>query len=257
MRVVIVGYGRMGHEIERVAVARGHAIVATVDPVAEDATARTVAEAATRVDPPGTTDPVVAIDFSLPEGLKENIAGYRDTGWAVVLGTTGWDEKREEILAPAREGDLALVYGSNFSVGANMFIRIARHAARLAERTGEYDGAVFELHHRGKQDSPSGTALMIAEAMRAEMKDKQQIQTETLHRRIGPEELHVASGRLGSIPGTHTVYFDSVADTVELTHRARSRQGFAVGAVQAAEWIASRRGVFPVEAFFDDLFSDS
>jgi 4-hydroxy-tetrahydrodipicolinate reductase len=257
MRIVIVGYGRMGHEIERVAAARGHKIIATVDPVAEDATARSVAEAAAGPLPSTAADPVVAIDFALPEAVKDNVAAYRDAGWAVVVGTTGWDQQREEILLPAREGDIALVYGSNFSVGANMFIRIARHAARLAERTGEYDGAVFELHHRGKQDSPSGTALMIADAIQAEMTDKQQIQTETLHRRISPEELHVASGRVGSIPGTHTVYLDSTADTVELTHRARSRQGFAVGAVQAAEWIASRSGIHPVEAFFDDLFSGS
>ncbi|TVR69664.1 MAG: 4-hydroxy-tetrahydrodipicolinate reductase [Spirochaetaceae bacterium] len=255
MKAVIVGYGQMGHEIERVLRDRGHAIAAIVDPAASGATAPSLDEAIRILaegDSPG--EPVVAIDFALPDSVQANTKAYARAGWAAVLGTTGWEDRREEVLAPVRAAGTSLVYGSNFSVGANMFVRVARYAARLASRTGEYDAALVELHHRLKKDSPSGTAITVAQVMQEELKEKRLIQVETVHRRIEREELHVISGRVGSVPGTHTVMLDSTADTVELTHRARSRQGFAVGAVQAAEWIVGRRGVYSVEAFFDDLF---
>lgn len=251
MRAVIVGYGQMGHEIESVLRARGHEVAGIVDPVAAGATARTVGEAASAIQP---GEPVVAIDFSLPESVPGNASAIAAAGWCAVIGTTGWEDHRESVLKAAEGAGTGLVYGSNFSVGANMFVRISRYGARLAARTGEYDSGVVELHHRKKKDSPSGTAIMIADAIQGEIAEKTEIQPETLHRRIESGELHVISGRVGSIPGTHTVILDSMADTVELTHRARSRQGFAVGAVQAAEWIAERTGVYPVEAFFDDLF---
>lgn len=254
MRIVIVGYGRMGHEIECVARDRGHEIFATVDPAASDASHASVADAASAGNGDLPDDPIIAIEFALAEGVEKNVAAYGRAGWKAVIGTTGWDAHRESVLGEAERAGTHLVYGSNFSVGANLFIRLARYAARLAGRTGEYDTAVVELHHRKKQDSPSGTALTIAEAIREEYKDKTSLQVETLHRQILNEELHIVSGRVGSVPGTHTVLFDSTADTVELTHRARSRQGFAVGAVQAAEWIAERTGVHGVESFFDDLF---
>jgi 4-hydroxy-tetrahydrodipicolinate reductase len=135
-----------------------------------------------------------------------------------------------------------------------MMVRVAGVAAQLSAAAEGYDIGVTELHHRGKKDSPSGTAIMLAEQIRSAVSDKTEIQTETLHRQISPEELHVASGRIGSIPGTHTVYLDSEADTIELTHRARSRGGFALGAVKAAEWISAREGIHPVQDFFDDLF---
>ncbi|WP_103679310.1 4-hydroxy-tetrahydrodipicolinate reductase [Alkalispirochaeta sphaeroplastigenens] len=256
MRIVIVGYGRMGREIEAIARDRGHQIVATVDPLAPGATALSLEEVPPLEPASTATDPVTVIEFALPPQIGENVAFYARRGWHAVIGTTGWDQDREAVLRPAREAGTGLVYGSNFSVGANLFFRISRYAARLADRTGAYDSAVMELHHRQKQDSPSGTALTIAEGLLQESSSKSRLQPETLHRRIEEEELHVISGRVGFIPGTHTVYLDSLADTVELTHRARTRQGFALGAVQAAEWICSRREVVPVDVFFDDLFQD-
>ncbi len=254
MRVVIVGYGQMGHEIEIVLRNRGHEIVGIVDPVKPGASALTVDEAAKAIAGSPGTGPVVAIEFALPEGVAGNVAAYGRAGWSAVIGTTGWEDQKTEVLTNAADTGMNLVYGSNFSVGANLFVRLARYAARLSARTGEYDAALVELHHRRKKDSPSGTALMVAEALKEEFPDKTEIQPETLHRRVKPEELHVIAGRVGSVPGTHTVILDSVADTVELTHRARSRQGFAVGAVQAAEWITEQTGIHPVEAFFDDMF---
>lgn len=254
MKIVVVGYGRMGHEIEQAARERNHEVVATVDPAAPDAFATSIDELERKGVSPD--EPTVAIDFSLPDGLAENVAAYARLGWAAVIGTTGWAADREPVLAPARSAGIPLVYGANFSVGANLFFRIARYAGRLAAHAGLYDGAVVELHHRLKQDSPSGTALTIAESLLRELPRKDHLQTETLHRRIESDELHVVSGRVGSIPGTHTVYLDSNADTIELTHRARNRSGFAAGAVQAAEWIVNQKGIFEVDQFFDDLFQD-
>lgn len=252
MKIAIIGYGRMGHEIEAIATSRGHTIVCRVDPVAGDADYASVSDAIAA----GVIDgDVCAIDFSLPTAVEDNISAYADAGNAAVIGTTGWDSQRERILAPATAAGISLVWGSNFSVGANMAVRIATVAARLANATASYDTGVFELHHTGKKDSPSGTAIMLAEAIASVTDSKTEINTETMHRQIRPEEMHVASGRIGSIPGTHTVYFDSAADTIELTHRARSRGGFALGAVHAAEWIAEQDGVHHVSDFFDALFA--
>jgi 4-hydroxy-tetrahydrodipicolinate reductase len=252
MKIAVVGYGRMGREIEQAARERGHTVGARVDPVAEHAEYAAVSAA---VEAGAIDSDTVVIEFALPEGLAENMKHYAQAGCAVVIGTTGWDDTREEILSVARSGGIGVVWGANFSVGANMFARISEHAAQLASRAEGYDPALVEIHHRGKQDSPSGTALMLAEKVLNAGSEKRSIQTETLHRQIEREELHVASARLGSVPGTHTLYLDSQADTVELTHRARNRHGFAVGAVQAAEWIAATGGVHTVDEFFDHLFA--
>ncbi|MFA7566497.1 MAG: 4-hydroxy-tetrahydrodipicolinate reductase [Alkalispirochaeta sp.] len=251
MNIAIIGYGRMGHEIEAVALSRGHRVVARVDPSAEGAD---FADVDAAVAAGVLTDGVCAVDFALPQAVAGNVAGYARAGCSAVIGTTGWDADRDKVLAPAVEAGISLVWGSNFSVGANMTVRIAAFSARLADAAGSYDLGLVELHHTGKKDSPSGTAIMLAEEILAAVDAKRSIQTETLHRQIQPEELHTASARIGSIPGTHTLYLDSPADTVELTHRARNRGGFALGAVQAAEWIVQQRGVHPVSTFFDDLF---
>ena len=251
MQLIIVGYGRMGREIERIALERGHHVLATVDPAAADASDTSLAAAAQRVS---GTEPATAIDFSLPEAVRQNVLTCAEKGWPLVLGTTGWDDQQDEILAPALNAGSSVIHGSNFSVGANLFVRLAAYAQRLAERAGGYDSGMVELHHRGKKDSPSGTALMIARHMLAEQSTKTRVHPETLHRGIEDEELHVVSGRIGHTPGTHTVYLDSQADTVELTHRARSRAGFARGAVLAAEWLQQNPGVHPVEDFFQDLY---
>ena len=251
MNVAVVGYGRMGREIESAAVERGHTVTARVDPHAAAADYPTVAAA---VDAGAVNAQTVAIEFALPGGLRANMDAYVRAGCAVVIGTTGWDDDREAIVQAAETGGIGMVWGSNFSVGANLFARITRFAATLSDRAGGYDPAVVELHHRGKQDSPSGTALMLSQEILAASETKTRPQVETLHRRIADSELHVASVRVGSVPGTHTVYLDSPADTVELTHRARSRHGFAVGAVQAGEWIAAEGGVHTVGEFFDALF---
>jgi 4-hydroxy-tetrahydrodipicolinate reductase len=251
LEVVIVGFGRMGHEIARVCGDRGHRIVATVDPLAGDASHRELESVPFSGQPAAT----VVIDFSLPEAVARTVRTCAERGWHLVIGTTGWDTRREEVLEPATQAEIGVVYGANFSLGANLFIRVAAYAQQLATRAGDYDTALVELHHRGKKDSPSGTALETGRALLQEAPGKQRLQVETLHRAIESDELHLVSARVGSIAGTHTVYFDSEADTVEITHRARSRNGFARGAVQAAEWISGRKGIHPVETFLEELFA--
>ncbi len=250
MNIAVVGYGRMGREIEAIARERGHTVSCRIDPTAPKADYPTVRAAAEASAIDGDT---IAIEFSLPSGPPQNVAVYNEVGSSVVIGTTGWDAERPTVLAAAKAAGIGLVWGANFSVGAEMLKRIAGYATDLARRAGDYDLAVVELHHRNKRDSPSGTALAVAEEVLSRGA-KTTVHVETLHRAPQAEELHVVAARVGSMPGTHTVYYDGPADTLEITHRARNRGGFARGAVQAAEWIDRVGGVHTVGEFFDDLF---
>lgn len=251
MRVAIVGYGRMGHEVEAVLRERGHEIARIVDPVvageaADDRYAATVtAETLAGCD--------VAIEFSLPDAVVENTAAYAAAGVPAVIGTTGWLDRLDEVTRSVEGADGALVYGSNFSIGAHLFFRLAAFAGSLVAGVEEYDLLIHEMHHRGKKDSPSGTALSLAKAVMEQVPRKKRIETARLDRAPESDELHVSSSRGGSIPGTHTLYLDSAVDTIEVRHQARNRGGFALGAVKAAEWIPGRRGVFTVEQFIDEL----
>ena len=259
MRVAIVGFGRMGHEIAAVLRSRGHEVARIIDPfVGKDAVAASGFDASIHADTveTGTLRGCdAAIEFSRPAGVPDNVAAYAEAGVPAVLGTTGWADRIGEIRGRVETARSALVYGSNFSIGAHVFFRIAAFAGSLVRDLDEYDLLIHELHHKGKKDSPSGTALTLAETILAAVPRKTRIETARLDRAPLPEELHVSSTRGGSIPGIHTLYLDSDADTIEVRHQARSRSGFALGAVRAAEWIIGRTGVFTVEQFIDDLLS--
>ena len=246
MKVILAGYGRMGHEIALSLQRRGHELLASVDPKAPDATHRRLADA-----PVEKADAV--IEFSLASAVLDNARLYAEAGTSAVLGTTGWEEQRNEVEKMVRSGGIGYLVGANFSIGANLFMILAEEAARLVNAVEEYDPFLCEYHHRGKADSPSGTALRTAERVMAAVDRKSRIQTETLHRRVEPEELHVASIRGGAVPGTHTLTLDSPADSIEITHRARNRSGFADGAVRAAEWLQGQSGFFTVDEFLKDL----
>jgi 4-hydroxy-tetrahydrodipicolinate reductase len=248
MKVVLVGYGRMGHEVALSLERRGHELLASVDPKSPEATHRSVAEA-----PLDQADAV--IEFSLAEGVAENAKLYARTGVPAVVGTTGWAEKEADVRAAVASGGIGYLIGANFSIGANLFMILAEEAGRLINGLEEYDPMLCEYHHSGKADSPSGTALRTAGAVLAAVDRKKRIQTETLHRPVDPEELHVASLRGGSIPGTHTLTLDSAADSIEITHRARGRSGFADGAVRGAEWIRGKKGFFTVDDFLKELMN--
>ncbi|MGH9837409.1 MAG: 4-hydroxy-tetrahydrodipicolinate reductase [Blastocatellia bacterium] len=221
MKIAIVGYGKMGRMIERVAAARGHEIAARFDIDNNVNGAGLTAESLAGVD--------AAIEFSTPDTVLENIRRLAALRVPTVVGTTGWHAKLAEVKRLVESNEAALVYGANFSIGVNLFYKLVRDAAALLAQHTEYDPFLIEAHHKFKKDAPSGTALVIADQIRES---------------YGGRTPEAVSIRAGHIPGTHEVGFDSEADMITLTHTARSREGFAAGAVLAAEKIVGRRGVF-------------
>lgn len=244
MNILIVGYGRMGREIEKILLERGHSIAGRVDPSGSGDFTELSAAALAGAD--------AVIEFALPASIRENAELYAEAGVPAVVGTTGWDSRREEIRECVENKNGTYLWGSNFSIGAHMLFILTEKAAALVNSAPHYDIMVNEYHHKLKKDSPSGTALTIAEKIIDISDQKKSIVTETLKRAITPEELHVGSVRGGSIPGTHSVTLDSEADTIEITHTARNRSGFALGAVLAAEWLQSKKGFFRVEDFISE-----
>lgn len=246
MKIALVGYGKMGKEVESVAREKGHEIVAIIDPSAENATAKTISK-----DSLNGAD--VAIEFTSPAAVLNNIKQLTDLQVPVVVGTTGWYDKIDSVRSDVEAANASLVYGSNFSVGVNLFFRIVAHAAHLVDNVPEYDVFGYELHHKAKADSPSGTAESIASLLKNNISRKKNVQYDRVNRPIQEDELHFASVRAGSIPGTHVVGFDSAADTIELKHTARNRSGFALGAVLAAQWLIGKNGFFTVDDFMNDV----
>lgn len=237
MKIALVGYGKMGHILEETARTLGHEVVVTVDPFAPDATVRIApsgggAEAAAAVRQSGAEG---VIEFTSPASVMGNITALLPLKVPLVVGSTGWNDHRNEVAALASQTGGTLMHSANFSIGVNLFYKIVEEAARLVGNFAEYDAAVWEMHHNQKADSPSGTALDVAQRVLSGIKTKNEIVTDAFHTKPAPNQLHVSSTRCGAVPGTHTVYFDSAADTIELTHTARSRQGFALGAVHALE----------------------
>ncbi len=236
MNICIVGYGKMGREIERLARERGHAITATLD-VGDRITRESIRGAA------------CAIEFSVPSAVVGNIEALAGIGCPVVVGTTGWYDRLDEVKAIIARGDAGLLYSPNFSIGMNFFFRIVREAARLFNKADGYDIAVHEIHHKMKIDSPSGTALRIARSILEEFTRKTELLTETSHGAIRPDQLHVTSSRVGTVAGRHDILIDSEFDAIELRHTIKQRSALASGAVLAAEWLGTKKGVYT----FDDV----
>ena len=263
MNIALIGYGKMGKMVEQAAIAQGHSITVIVDPFAANGAngaspaklpaaqiAKTIADADfTSVD--------AAIEFTQPDTAVANILALAERKIPAVIGTTGWHDRIGEVTKAVEKAGSSLLWASNFSIGVNMFYRIAWHAAELANNFSEYDAGGFEIHHNKKIDSPSGTAKVLAEGALSRLGRKNKIVWETMNRKPEADELHFPSLRMGSVPGTHSLFFDSGADTIEVTHTARNREGFASGAVRAAEWLCagSRRGVFTIDDMMNELFS--
>ena len=240
--IALVGAtGSMGRQIEAIAGDHGVEIAARYDhdtPLREDTIN-------------GEVD--AAIDFTRPEAVLRNVRTLAEAGVPIVLGTTGWEEEQEEVFSLVEENGGRLIWASNFSVGVQTFARIIRSAARLIDHLEQYDVALHEDHHIRKVDSPSGTALTLGDVLLEEIDRKERIVTERIDGAIAPEELHVSSRRVGETIGTHTITIDGAADTIELTHRARNRSGFASGALLAVDWICRQEGgVYR----FDDVFEE-
>ena len=195
----------------------------------------------------------VVIDFTIPTTAIENAKIYNNLGINTVMGTTGWYDHMDEMKESVK--DIGFIWSGNFSIGVNVFFRIIENASKIIDSVEDYDIMGFEAHHKGKADSPSGTAKMIADILIKNIDRKKKIVVDKLDRKIEEDELHFASMRVGSIPGTHTVIFDSDADTIELTHKARSRKGFAIGAVMAAEWIKEKKGFYGIDEFMNELIN--
>ncbi len=241
MKIALLGYGRMGQDVEQAATERGHTVAArfTIEDPLPDAD-RIPAEVK-HVD--------CAIDFSAPAATEHHIRSLGPLHIPLVVGTTGWNAQLPTLLEFIRQCGGTIFYASNFSIGANIVFHATGEASKLINRFPEYDIAIHEIHHRLKKDAPSGTALKLADTVLREVKRKTEIVTSLNNRQIGAHELLVSSSRVGEVAGTHSVTFESPADSIQIIHTAHNRRGFALGAVLAAEWVHGKTGVFTMEEF--------
>lgn len=232
MRVLLVGYGKMGKIIERVALERGHTIAGRID-----------------IDNRHELETVqadVAIEFSRPEAAFENIKRCLERGIPVVCGTTGWLDRKEEIEIYCKEVNSAFFYASNYSLGVNIFFKVNEYLARIMNNFGEYEIQLDEIHHTEKKDAPSGTAITLAEGVLHNISRKKSWVNEDTDNQ---SQLAIKSFRIGDVPGTHVVKYASAIDDIDIKHTAHSREGFAKGAVMVAEWIKDKKGVLNMNDF--------
>ncbi|MCL1931717.1 MAG: 4-hydroxy-tetrahydrodipicolinate reductase [Treponema sp.] len=261
MKIAIVGYGKMGKMVERIALDQDITVIAIVEsqlqeeiPPSGAPVYRTIAKAENLYEADA------AIEFTQPGMALANIKALAEMNIPAVIGTTGWLEHIDEARQAVEQAGASLIWASNFSLGINLFYRIAWYASQLIDPFPEYDVGGFESHHSKKMDSPSGTAKTLVEGVLARMKRKEIAVWDTLDRCLAPDELHFPSLRTGSVPGTHSLFFDSPADTIEIIHTARSREGFASGAIRAARWLSGHdatsrhKGFFTIDDMLKDLF---
>ena len=239
MNIAIIGYGKMGHEIEKAAKAKGITVQSVININDKNAKYKEINEESLK-------DVDVCIDFTTPDSVVENIRKIASLKKNIVVGTTGWYDKLDEVKGIVNSNNVGFIYATNFSVGVNIFFKIVEAAAKLINKVDEYDVFGYEMHHKNKVDSPSGTAKSIGNILIKNIQRKNKLVFDKLDRKIEPNELHFASVRSGSIPGTHSVGIDSSADTIELKHTARNREGFALGALMAAQWINNKKGFYDI-----------
>ena len=247
MKVALVGYGRMGRAVEQVATERGHEVVARIDEDGNPAGRGITAETLNGAE--------VALEFSVPGAAPTNLEALAACGVCTACGTTGWYDRLDEVRAAVEGSGSGMIYAPNFSLGMQLFFRLARLAARLADPVEGYDAYIREAHHRHKKDQPSGTARRLAEILLAELSSKQRWALASSEGSIDPAVLQVTAVRAGEIPGTHTVGLEGRDDRIELTHEARGRAGFARGAVAAAEWVRGRSGLFTLDDMLEEKWT--
>ncbi|MDO3628653.1 4-hydroxy-tetrahydrodipicolinate reductase [Mucilaginibacter sp. BT774] len=247
MNIALLGYGKMGKIIEKIATDRKHNIVLKID---HDNQHELTAENLKKAD--------AIIEFTTPASVLSNIQHCFDAGVPVVVGTTGWYEHLPQVKQNCIETGNTLLYASNFSVGVNIFFHINRKLAKLMNNYPYYDVQVEEIHHTQKLDSPSGTAITIAEGIIENVdRKKEWVNVLTAEGNDADDsslrnnQVLIESFRIDSVPGTHTVIYDSEVDTIEFKHTAHNRNGFALGAVLAAEWVHNKKGFFSVEEMFN------
>ncbi len=227
MKIALLGYGKMGKVIERIALERGHEIVLKKD---ENNT----------YDGLSTAD--VAIDFSVPTAAVSNISACFNSNVPVVSGTTGWLEHYDEMIALCNEKKGGFISSSNFSLGVNIFFGLNEYLAKIMNQFDSYKVSMEEIHHIHKLDAPSGTAISLAQGVIQNSNYAEWTLEEAQNNQI-----HIEAKRIGEVPGTHTVNYDSAIDSIEIKHTAHNREGFALGAVIAAEWLAGKQGIFTMK----------
>tara|TARA_B110000858_G_scaffold163788_1_gene189549 strand:- start:437 stop:1138 length:702 start_codon:yes stop_codon:yes gene_type:complete len=224
MKIALLGYGRMGKAIENIAKNRGHEIVAKID---KDQIEGTLEHAN------------VAINFSIPDAAVNNIFSALSLKIPVVCGTTGWLEDLKKVTDFTTKNDTAFLYASNFSIGVNLFFKLNEQLAKMMNNQSEYKVNIEEIHHIHKLDAPSGTAITLAEGIIENSKSSDwSLSTDK------SDEIQIDAIREGEVPGTHTVTYESSIDAISIKHEAHNREGFALGAVVAAEWIVGKKGIF-------------
>ncbi len=244
MKIALLGYGKMGRIIEQLATDRGHEIALKID--ADNSHELSIANLK-KID--------VAIDFSTPASVINNIEICFEANVPVVAGTTGWYGKLQEIKNKCEYGNNSLLYASNFSIGVNVFFFVNKVLAKIMNSYPQYEVQVEEIHHTQKLDAPSGTAMTIAEGILENLERKNEwvneLIGETNEMIVKPGQLLIESHRLEEVPGTHTVIYSSEVDSIEFKHKAHNRAGFALGAVLAAEWLQDKTGFFSIDDMFD------
>jgi 4-hydroxy-tetrahydrodipicolinate reductase len=227
MKIALLGYGKMGKEIEKIAISRGHKIVIRKD--LDDEIDINLAD--------------VAIDFSVPKAAFSNISNCLNHQVPVISGTTGWLDKYEDAISLCKEKKGAFMYASNYSLGVNIFFELNKQLAKMMKAVEGYEISMEEIHHTKKLDAPSGTAITLAKGI-IENTSKSNWE---LNEKTSKENIPIIAKRIPDVPGTHSVWYTSEEDTIEIKHTAHSRKGFALGAVIAAEWISGKTGVFSMK----------
>ncbi|MFW6200119.1 MAG: 4-hydroxy-tetrahydrodipicolinate reductase [Gemmatimonadota bacterium] len=241
LRIALVGYGRMGREVEAVARESGHEIVARID----DGSA---------LDAERLAGADVAMEFTGPGAAVSNIRAIASAGVDAVVGTTGWYDRLDEVRTAVDDGRTGLIYAPNFSLGVQLFFRVVRRLGELVDTLDQYDTHVHETHHRHKMDHPSGTARRLAGILVDTVERKRDWVEGPQAPPSDPGRLEVTSSRVGEVPGTHVVEVEGPDDRIELRHEARGRRGFARGALEAASWIRGRPGVHTLDDMLRERF---
>lgn len=231
MKIAIIGYGKMGKEVEAAAIERGHEIILKIDSI-DQLSSTKLAEAD------------VAIEFTTPESAVDNIKRCFDVKLPVIVGTTGWGQELEAVKKQCSQEQASLLYASNFSIGVNILFEVNKKLAQLMNNQEMYDVAMEEIHHTEKKDAPSGTAISLADGITMNLDRKK---SWSLDNDVQAEEIHINSLREVNVPGTHIIKYRSDIDELEIKHTAKGRKGFALGAVMAAEWLPGKIGTFTMK----------
>ena len=241
MKIALLGYGKMGKEIESIAIERGHSIELKIN-----------AQNLDELNGDSLNKCDVAIEFSTPDNAIHNILRCFDASTPVIVGTTGWYNDFDHVKNKCLQTDSTLIYATNFSIGVNIFFKLNQQLAKVMNHHKQYQPAINEIHHTQKLDAPSGTAITLGEGIISEVESKK---TWVNHPSEHANELEITSERINDVPGTHEITYQSAIDDLSIKHTAHNRKGFALGAVVAAEWSIGKKGIYTMSDVLNVNFS--